>query len=336
MSNKRESNFAMLGVLSLFAILAALAVLSIYAVSVNAGTLTSNVVANVIVSNTCFTSITPALPSFAAITPPGSDNTNLAITDTDNGGNQQATINIAGTGGSGGTIGYWTGPGTNTIPVGNTLWDSASQGSYTGTALTNALASTSITVATPNTVNPSTNTLVYLGLGIPAGQPAGAYSQQIEFQNSCGTGSTTQTVTANVVVQGVCYISLFPSGISFGTLTPTATYNTNVIVSDNDVGGNTAANVLIEATSGSGATLGYWIGPGSNTIPVGNTLYNGGSLGSYAGNALTNSLVVTAINVPAPNIVVTTTTANVFFGLGVPGGTAGGTYTQNILIENSC
>ncbi len=316
--------------------MSALAFVMIVSLSVNATLYTGNVVANVVVSNTCFTSGTPSAFSFPSLPPGSSDNTNTAVTDTDNGGNAASTLYIAGTGGSGTTLGYWTGPGTNTIPVGQTDWNAASQPSYSGTALSNTLASTSITLTAPNTVNPITSANIYLGVSIPSGTAAGLYTQTIQLENSCSGNIQTANVVANVVVQGVCYISLSPSSISFGTLTPTATYNTNQIVTDTDNGGNVAANILLEGTGGSGATLGDWLGPGSNVIPVGNTLYSASSQPSYSGAALSNALTNSNIVIAAPNVITTSTSANVFFGLGVPAGTAGGTYTQNILIENSC
>ena len=113
-------------------------------ISVSAGTYSGNVVANVIVSNTCFTSAAPSTFSFPSLPPGSSDSTNNLVTVTDNGGNAASTLEVAGTGGSGLTLGYWSGPGTNTMPVGQTNWDAALQSSYLGTALTNSLISTSI------------------------------------------------------------------------------------------------------------------------------------------------------------------------------------------------
>ncbi len=307
-----------IGLIAAFIALSAGALLSLLSLTVNAGTLSSNVVANVVVSNTCFTEGTPALPSFAALVPTATDANTLELTDTDNGGNAQATFEIDGS--------AWTGPGSNTFGVGNTEWATSSGGA--GTALTLSYVSTGLTVPAPNTVVTSTTSNVFLGLYVPGGTAAGNYVQTISIENSCGTGTTSTSVTANVVVQGVCYITLSTGTLNFGTLTPTATYNTNSVVTDTDSGGNAAAAVDIEGTN--------WQGPGSNTIPVGNTLYDSSSQSSYTGTALTSSLIGSGVTVPAPNAVVTSQSASLYFGLGVPGGTSGGTYTQNILIENSC
>ncbi len=320
-----------IGLVSLSLALAALALVST-ALPLDA-TSSNTVVANVIVSNICFTSASPSSPSFASVAPPGSDNTNVEITDNDVGGNSQANVYVAGTSGSGATLGDWIGSGANTIPVGNTLWDLTSDSAYIGNALTNSLVETSIVVPAPNTLVTTTSANIFLGLSVPAGTSAGAYTQNIEIENLCGASETNTVITANVIVQGVCYISLSTTTLNFGTLTPTATYDTNAVVTDSDTGGNIAANVILQATSGSN---GDWIGSGTNTIPVGNTLWDTASQSSYTGTPLTDSGTLTPIVVPAPNTVVTTTSANVFFGLGVPAGTAGGTYTQNILIENSC
>lgn len=251
------------------------------------------------------------------------------MTANDNGGNSQATLSVEGA--------TWTGPGSNTIPIANTLWATTSGG--TGTALTASYVGTAITLPAPNTVVTLTSANVFFGLTIPGGTAPGSYTQLITLEATCGSQTPTNAITANVIVQGICFIGLSTNSITFGTLYPTNTYNTNIQVTDNDVGGNAAANVLVAAPSGSGATMGYWTGPGTNTIPVQYTLYNPTSLGSYAGNAITNSIgsaLTNTIVVPAPTTSQQTTSANVFFGLQVPGGTAGGAYVQNIIIENQC
>ncbi len=296
-------------------------------------TYTSNVIANVAVSNTCYVS-TPSSVNFGSTLPSLGYVSNVAVTDTDNGGNAQATISVSGVGGSGVQIGDWF-SGSNVIPVSNTLWSATPQSSYAGTALTNSLASTSITITAPNVAVTSQSANVYFGVAIPAGAPSGTYTQNVLFQNSCGATSSSYTdfVTS---VQGVCFVSLSTNSLSFGSLSPGSNYATNVVVTDTDNGGNTQSTVLIAATSGSGATLGDWIGPGSNVIPVSNTLWSATPQSSYTGSALTNSLASTSISILAPNVIDPSQSANVYFGLGLPAGTAGGAYTQNIEIENSC
>lgn len=110
-------------------------------------------------------------------------------------------------------------------------------------------------------------------------------------------------------------------------MAPTSSYDTNVIVTDTDNGGNVASNILLEGTA--------WTS-GSNSFVVGQTNYNGLSQSSYSGVSLTASLVDTAIQIPAPTVSTPSTSNAIYFGLQVPGGTASGTYTQTITFENSC
>jgi hypothetical protein len=153
------------------------------------GTLTSNVVANVIVQKACYISLSNTVVNFGSI-PAGSNGiTSNAITDNDLGGDAVATILIAGgTGGS--TFWYQTGnwlgtSAANTIGVANTLYSGSSQVTYTGTAVTNTLTSTGLTVAAPTQSSPSASTTVYLGMGIPGGTLADTYTTNIVIENSC-------------------------------------------------------------------------------------------------------------------------------------------------------
>ena len=139
--------------------------------------------------------------------------------------------------------------------------------------------------------------------------------------------SGNSNVNANVVVSSACFIGLSPNSITFGNMAPTSSYNTNVLVTDTDNGGNVAANILLEGTA--------WTS-GSNSFVVGQTNYNGLSQSSYSGVSLTASLVDTAIQIPAPTVSTPSTSNTIYFGLQVPGGTTPGTYTQTITFENSC
>ncbi len=303
--------------LTLFIIASALIAVSLNVPTVDATQYSSNVVANVIVSNTCFISASPLTPSFTALVPNSVDANTLEVTDTDNGGNAAATLYVDGA--------DWQ-YGSNTIGVGNTVWATSSGG--TGTPLTTSLVSTGINVPAPNTLVTSTSANVFFGLSIPAGVTPGPYTQTITLQNSCGGSTPQTTVTANVIVQGVCYIGLSTTSVNFGTLTPTTTYDTNSVITDTDNGGNAQASVLISGTD--------WTGPGSDTIPVANTLYSTTPESSYVGNALSNTLTATGLTIAAPTTTTPSTSGNLYLGMGVPAGTAGGTYTQNIIIENSC
>ena len=123
----------------------------------------------------CSISLNPTSINFGSIAASANVPTNQLITDTDSNGNAQASVLVEGT--------DWTGAGT--FGVSNTLYSSSSQTTYTGNALTNTLTTTGITVAAPTQSNPSTNSPIYFGLGVPAGAPAGAYSQTITIENSC-------------------------------------------------------------------------------------------------------------------------------------------------------
>jgi hypothetical protein len=288
-------------------------------------TTTNTLVANVAVSGACYTLALPSTITFGnSITPPYTTFTNVAVTDNDVGGNLASYIQVKGAG--------WAGP--NTIAVGSTLWSAASEGSYTGTALTTSLANTAILIPAPSLTTSTTSNNIYFGMNVPGGLPAGTYTQAITFNNLCGTPSAASVVTANFVVAGVCYTSLSVTAITFGTMSPGTTYNTNVVVVDHDVGGNVQATLAVSGGD-PGVTSGNWIS-GGNNFYVTNTMWSATSLGSYAGNALTEGFVSTGIIIPQPTVGSPDATNSIYFGVSVPGGTPVGTYTQNIVIQNAC
>ncbi|MCL4388197.1 hypothetical protein M1567_03535 [Candidatus Marsarchaeota archaeon] len=145
---------------------------------------------------------------------------------------------------------------------------------------------------------------------------------------SVAFANTTSNVTANVAVESVCYISLSSNAISFGSLYPTAQHADNVLVTDSDPNGNAAANVLVSG--------GNWIS-GSNFFGVSNTTWSATSSNTFlTANPLSATPAITGITIATP-----TTTSNdpynsIYFGLNVPGAIPAGTYTQTIVIENSC
>ena len=141
--------------------------------SLGSGPATSSLTANV--QGFCSISLSPTSINFGSIAASANVPTNSLITDTDSGGNVQASVLVKGT--------DWS--GTGSFGVSNTLYSSSSQLTYTGNALTNTLTGTGITIAAPTQGSPSTNSLIYFGLGVPAGAPAGAYSQTITIENSC-------------------------------------------------------------------------------------------------------------------------------------------------------
>jgi hypothetical protein len=280
------------------------------------------VVASVSILGTCYISGASSINLGNTLYPTGGALTGVAFTVNDPGGNAPANILISATG-------NWISPAdpANSIFYGNVFWNPTSVGLGLGNALTTSPVNTLIQVPAPSQSTPTTNNIVYFGITIPGAQPAGLYTSNIVFQNSCQPSNSiplTVPTTANVV--GTCYISL-PSSISFGSVNPGSNTDTNVIVTDNDINGNVAANVLVDGTT--------WVA-GANSFGVSNTVWDAASQPSFTGNALTNALVLTPIVVPAPSLGTPTTSNNIYFGVGIPQGTVAGSYTQNILIENSC
>ena len=274
--------------------------------------------ANVNVGNIIYISVTPTTNTFGNVYPGQSYSTNVMYTDADNGGNIGANIFVSGN--------AWQ-YSTYSFGVSNTLWDSASQGTYNGFSLTNTLADTSIYIAQPTQSTPSQSNSIFFGVNIPGGTAVGLFTENILFENKNTTlsvSSSTETVQLTANVQGACYIALSPNTIAFGAIYASANVPTNVMVTDTDSAGNAAANVLLEGTA--------WTGLGSNSFGVSNTMWDATSQSTYTGTALSNTLALTSISISAT----TPASANVFFGLGVPGGTPAGVYTQTITIENSC
>ncbi|MGC8687672.1 MAG: hypothetical protein ACP5RM_03165 [Candidatus Micrarchaeia archaeon] len=289
-------------------------------------TSSGNVVANVQVGNVIYLSVSPSKIYFTGLAPGSTMTTNAlnVVTDNDIGGNIAANILVEGTN----LVNVSNG---NSILVGNTVW-SATAGS-TGISLTSTFVNTNIFIPQPTLSIPSTGNFIYFGVNIPGGTPPGNYVQTISFENENTTqlkynqssSSNTVTLVANVV--GTCYISLSTNSISFGNVYASANVPTNVLVTDYDNNGNVAATLMVSGTNWQGATT---------TFGVSNTLWSAASQSSYTGNALTSTLTSTGITVPAPTQSSPTQSAPIYFGLAVPPGTPGGSYTQTITIENSC
>ena len=283
--------------------------------------------ANVNVGNVIYITVANAnggnVINFGGVFSDGYNATDFEVIDSDPGGNIGANVFVSGN--------TWANSSTNdNFGVSNTLWSATSSSTNAiGTALTNTLADTSIHIIAPNIINPTTNNIVYFGVNVPAGTPPGNYLQTISFENENTTQSVNSivgTMNAKVAVQGTCYISLAPNAISFGSIVASANVPSNMLVTDTDNGGNVQATMLVEGTP--------WTGP--TTFGVSNTLWDAASQAIYTGNALSNSLTTTGITIPAPNSIVTSTSNTIYFGLGIPGGTPAGSYTQTITIENSC
>ncbi len=281
-----------------------------------AGTTTNALTANVVVSSACYTLASSNPLSFGTVSPGTSTFTNTVATDNDVGGNAGAYFYINGANMA------WL---SNTILVGNTLWSQSAMGSYAGNALTTTFANTFIFIPAPSIASPTSTNNIYFGIKVPSATPNGIYTQTITFNNLCAT-STTNALTANVLVPATCFTTASVSSITFGTMSPGSTYNTNVLVTDNDVGGNYQATLYVEGTDWSGA----------GTIGVSNTVWNPTSASSYIGNGLTTGFVTTNLIIPAPSYTTSTTSNNIYFGMNVVGGAPSGTYTQTITLENSC
>jgi len=287
----------------------------------------NTLVANVAVTNVIYLSVSPNAISFGSLPPLGIYDANVQVTDTDNGGNIAANILVEGT--------NWV-YGSDSMGVSNTLWNPTALSGSGGTPLSNTFTNTGIIIPQPTLASPSTNSIIYFGVTIPRGTPPGNYVQTISFENynttynTYNSVSSAYTVTASVNVLGTCFISLNPTSLNFGSIAANANVLTNNLVTDSNPNGNVAANVLVEGTSWNS------ISTPSIGFGVSNTLWNPSSLNAYSGNALTNTLAPTGITITAPTQANTITSSPIYFGLGVPGGTPAGSYSQTITIENSC
>ena len=293
-----------------------------FASSTSNGTVT----ANVAVGNVIYLAISPNSIAISGLAPNYTYPTNIPVTDTDNGGNIGANALVEGT--------SWVGS-AYVFGVGNTLESNTASAPLSGIPLTSSFVVTNSYIIAPNTVNPSTNAIVYFGFSIPPATPAGNYVQTISFENenmsnlefNAISTSNSVTITANVV--GTCYISLSPNSIDFGTLSPDANVPTNFGVNDIDNGGNVAASLLVYG--------GNWIGPTPATFGVSNTTWDATQGTSFsAATRLTGTPATTGISIPAPTTSNTVTSNSIYFGLGIPPATTAGTYQQTITIENSC
>ncbi len=138
-------------------------------------------------------------------------------------------------------------------------------------------------------------------------------------------GSTNANVVANVVVSSVCYLGATPNTITFGTIAPGASIPANVAVTVNDVDGNIDGYLSVEG--------GNWISTApAASFEVSNTTWSATEDEPFASaNALSTTPANTGIIVPF-----STASNTIYFGLAIPGATTAATYTQNIILSNSC
>ena len=316
------------------AVVASIATFEVYMGTANASSSNGTVTANVAVGNVIYLTVSNSVSgnviNFGSIFPGDYYDTNVLVTDNDIGGNIGANILVEGS--------SWLNASTsNSFGVSNTFWSPTPLVSLGTNALTSAFTNTFITIAAPTLTTPYASNSIYFGVNVPSGTVPGNYIQTISFENynalltTYNSVSTTNAITAEVDVQGTCFISLSPNAISFGSIVASANVPTNVIVNDSDNGGNVAATLFVGGTN--------WYLNGNTVLTnfgVSNTLYDATSQTKYTGNALSNSLVTTSITIPAPTPTNTITHNDIYFGLGVPGGTPAGSYEQTITIENSC
>ena len=117
-----------------------------------------------------------------------------------------------------------------------------------------------------------------------------------------------------------CQISLSTDALSFGTLNPGLSTPANSAVVDTN-GGSASAYMYVYG--------GNWIS-GSNNFGVSNTVWSTTSQTSYTGTPLSAAASNTAMLVPPSG------SNTIYFGTAVPASQPSGSYTQNIIIENSC
>jgi len=138
------------------------------------------------------------------------------------------------------------------------------------------------------------------------------------LSGNAGTGNTISIAFA----LANCFVSLSTNVINFGGIAPNANTPTSHSVTDNNLG-NAGASIYLSGSAWNGLIV-------SDTFGIGNTLWSPTSLGTYAGNALSSSYNSMSVTIASSG------SQYIYFGLGIPKGTPKDTYTQNILIENSC
>lgn len=139
-----------------------------------AGATTFNTVSiqgQILIPSNCVFSANVATINFGTLQQGTSTNVNFAILLT-NGGNIASNVFVSGA--------DWTDGATHTFLAGNTLWNVATQASYTGTALTGSAVDTMRYVPSAG----ATNTLFW-GSKAPLYQYPASYTQAISVSNSC-------------------------------------------------------------------------------------------------------------------------------------------------------
>jgi hypothetical protein len=149
-----------------------------------------------------------------------------------------------------------------------------------------------------------------------------AITVKVSFASSSGILSASTNVPA------ACFISIQPNSISFGVITPGSNLPTNQAITDNDVNGNVAANIIVSGSD--------WSDGGVNSFGVTNTVWSPSTSNSYTGTPLTSVAVDTGITIPIPSLVTPITGNTLYFGLAIPISIVPAVYSQSITITNSC
>ncbi len=139
-----------------------------------------------------------------------------------------------------------------------------------------------------------------------------------------GTTAPFTVNSANSVITvsaAACQISLSTNSLGFGNIIASKSYNTNQIVTDNNIG-NAPTYLWVYGTN--------WIS-GGNNFGVSNTVWDATSDSSFVGNVLSLISSNTGILIPASS-----GSNSIYFGLRIPAGQVAATYTQNIVITNVC
>ena len=137
------------------------------------------------------------------------------------------------------------------------------------------------------------------------------------------SASTPESVKSTLVYNTgtvLCDISLSPTALAFGSTNPGSYLPTNAGVVDTNSGGSNAYMYVYG---------GNWIS-GSHSFGVSNTLWSAITQASYTGTQLSATSSNTAMLVPSSG------SNTIYFGVAVPASQPSGSYTQNIIIENSC
>lgn len=187
-----------------------------------------------------------------------------------------------------------------------------------------------------NTNTLSANTVTAAGNTISFSVKPGSYSYSVANQvvngntyvPSPATGTMVAGNTISIAFSTICGISLSVNAISFGTVKPGSnTVTTGNLVTDTNSGGTVQAVIW--------AYGGNWMLGGSFGFGVTNTVYASKSSNTYASAALLTGISAnTGIMMTASGGAYNSN--SIYFGLGIPGGQAAATYTQNIIILNTC